>query len=56
MVSHYKLANVAEQTGHEVEGIQHFFACKQVMVRMREAGMFLDPPLEQLLAQLERLG
>ena len=53
MVSHYKLADVAEQTGHEDESFQHRLACKLVMVGMREAGMYLDRPLEALLNQLE---
>ena len=53
--SHYKLAGVAEQANEEDVRLKHLHACRRVMLGMRDAGMYLDPQLQQLLEWLESL-
>jgi len=55
-VSHYRLAHVANAAGRASEEREHLVRCREVLRGMRERGMHLDPPIAQLLEQLERLG
>lgn len=51
-VSYYKLANFAEQT-HAGEAAGFWKKCLAVLRTMRGHNMFLDPPIANLLQQLE---
>ncbi len=52
VVSHYKLAEL-DQDGDPGSAVAHWRTCYEVLCRMQAAGMFLDPPLVELLADLE---
>jgi len=54
VVSHYKLGQWA-QSHDPGSAAAHWRKCYEVMRRMRAGGMFLDPPLVQLLGQLEQM-
>jgi negative regulator of sigma E activity len=52
-VSYYKLATTLAQQGDGAQSEQHWNLCRDTLRRMARAGLFLDPPLVQLLEQLE---
>lgn len=52
VVSYYKLANFYEQEGASVRCQEYYQLCKQAIVSMKKRGMYIDPPLENLLKQL----
>ena len=53
VVSHFGLARVFERMGDDASAGQHKLRCRDALHSMHRAGMFLDPPLEKLRAQLE---
>ena len=53
VVSFYKLASYCEGTGDSTEAGQYWRRCHETLRGMKAAGMFLDPSLVQLLAQLD---
>ena len=55
-VSHYKLAQVANEAGRQEEAVGHVLRCREVLRGMRERGMHLDPTAATVLEQLERMG
>ena len=52
-VSYCKLAQIYHEQGKGTETTQHLKLGRQTLRGMKEMGMFLDPPLEELLKQLE---
>ena len=40
---------------HRVESAKHLLRCRETLRGMRTAGVFLDPPLVNLLEQLEAI-
>ncbi|HOG45694.1 MAG TPA: tetratricopeptide repeat protein [Anaerolineae bacterium] len=48
----YSLARTAQQQGDGAEAARELGRCRQVLLEMRAHGMYLDPPLAQLLEQL----
>ena len=54
-VSHYKLAGIHRGAGNAAEERAALLRCREVLRGMRAAGMFLDPPIARLLAELEGL-
>ncbi|OPY55900.1 MAG: lipoprotein NlpI [Pelotomaculum sp. PtaU1.Bin035] len=51
-VSYYKIASLNEEQKNELEAIKNWDLCKKALLHMKEQGMYLDPPLEDLLQQL----
>jgi tetratricopeptide (TPR) repeat protein len=54
-VSYYKLYGVASEAGQQAEAVQHLLRCREVLRGMKARGMHLDPPIAQLLEQLEQM-
>ncbi len=54
VVSHYKLAQL-EQDDDPGSAVAHWRTCYEVLGRMQAAGMFLDPPLVELLISLKQI-
>jgi hypothetical protein len=52
VVSFYRLASLAQQAGRPESG-DYWRRCRDVLRNMNAKGMFIDPPLVQLLQQLE---
>jgi hypothetical protein len=55
VVSHSKLSLIYSEQGKEAEALKHLESCRLTLRHMRDSGMFVDAPLEQLLGQLEKL-
>ena len=56
-VSFSMLYHSNHAAGNDEEAARALHRCHEVLERMRRAGMYLDPPLQQLLEQLdEQLG
>jgi tetratricopeptide (TPR) repeat protein len=53
VVSFYNMAKLQEMTPDEIEAQRFWDSCRQKLRFMKAEGMFLDPPLEALLAELE---
>jgi hypothetical protein len=56
VVSHYKLATLADQQADAATAREEWQRCHAVLRRMQAARMFLDPPLVELLEELDRQG
>ncbi len=52
IVSYYKLATFHEQAGNDAGA--YWRRCHTTLRAINDAGMFLDPPLVQVLEQLDR--
>lgn len=55
VVSNLNLANIGTEMGDALSAQQHFHNCHTILQGMRDRGMYLDPPIEQLLQQLDQL-
>ena len=55
-VSFYKLAAFHNEAGQHQNAAARLRQCREVLRGMRDRGMYLDPPVARLLAQLEGLG
>jgi len=56
VVSYYQLAHAAQLAGEIEEEQFHLHQCHTILVFMRNAEMKLDPPLVQLLSQLDEIN
>ncbi|MBM3321206.1 MAG: hypothetical protein FJY73_11075, partial [Candidatus Eisenbacteria bacterium] len=53
-VSFFKLFQVEQQVGNEPAALGHLRSCHRMLREMERAGQFMDPPLRNLLDQLDR--
>ena len=55
-VSYYNLASFCGQQKRNQEANQYWALCKDAILYMKQRKMFVDPPIEGLLKQIERMG
>jgi hypothetical protein len=56
VVSYYKLASFCGQQNRNQDANKYWALCKKAILYMKERGMFVDPPVEQVLLQIEGMG
>ncbi|NQT85988.1 tetratricopeptide repeat protein [bacterium] len=55
-VSAYRTAEILGQTGQGQAAQPHIFRLHQILSHMQKAGMYIDPPLQDVLQRLEQQG
>jgi tetratricopeptide (TPR) repeat protein len=53
VVSHYKLWQAYRSIGNAAEATRHRSLCRDALLDMRQHGLYLDEPMQRLLAQLQ---